>query len=291
MRDASTMIDLGYRSSELRPERKSVQGLPFTVEHVSTPEGAGYDFAWTGTSAYLALHDIIVKDGVMSGDEVAPIGLLDMRQRMTFLPRGVRVNGWGEPARQGNSFVALYFDEDWLLDELEVAPKDRQLRPAVYFQDRRLSQCLARLGDLARARVKVPKAMGEAFMIMAGAELMRSLAPVASSAAGGLSADQLAAVREFVGANLDADIGVADLAAIVGQSVFHFTRQFMAAAGVTPYRFILEERIGRAKQIMRNKALSLADVAHLSGFHSASHFSKAFANIVGVSARAYRRGL
>lgn len=286
-----TTIDLDYRSSGLRPERTSVQGLPFTVEHISTPEGTGYDFAWTGASAYLALHDIIVKDGVMSGDEVAPIGLLDMRQRMTFLPSGVRVSGWGEPARQGNSFVALYFDEDWLLDELEVAPKDRQLRPAVYFQDRRLSQCLGRLGDLARARVNVPKAMRESLMIMAGAELMRSFTTAASSGEVGLSANQLAAVREFVGANIDVDIGVADLAAIVGQSVFHFIRQFKAASGVTPYRFILEERIGRAKQHMRNKALPLSDVAHLSGFHSASHFSKAFTKIVGVSPRAYRRGL
>ncbi|OQW60466.1 MAG: hypothetical protein A4S17_00820 [Proteobacteria bacterium HN_bin10] len=255
-----------------------------------TPEGPGYDFVWSGASAYLALHDIVVNDGIMAGDDIAPTNLLDMRERLTFLPRGVRVSGWGEPARQGNSFVALYFDQDWLLDQLEVPPKDRDLQPVIYFRDRALTQCLCRLGEFARARTHVSKAMSDSLMIVAGLELMCALARTTSEGAN-LTARQLDAVREFVRANIANDVCVAEMAAIAGQSVFHFTRQFKKATGKSPYKFVLEERTERAKLLLRDTTLPISAVAQLTGFNTASQFSRTFSEIVGLNPRAYRRAL
>ncbi len=280
-----TTIDLKSRASSGDFERNAVRRLPFTIEHIVTPE-AGYDFEWSGSSAYVALHDIVLKDGTMAGD-IAPTSQLDMRHRMTFLPRGVRVSGWGEPTPRANSFTALYFDQDWLLDELEASPKDRDLQPSLYFRNKHLLHCLNRLGDLARARTPAPKIMTDSLAVMAGVELMRSRAATSLGGAG-LTPLQVDAVRDFVIAHITDDVSVADLAAVVGQSVFHFTRQFKKTTGASPYRFLLEARVEHAKQIMRGNTLPLSEIAQMAGFSSASHFSKIFSEIVGITPRAFR---
>ena len=85
------------------------------------------------------------------------------------------------------------------------------------------------------------------------------------------------------------DISVADLAALAGLSVFHFTRKFKTTTGVAPYRYVLEARAERAKTLIQSSAMPLATVAQLTGFSSPSHFSRSFAEIVGVSPGAFRR--
>jgi|JI10StandDraft_1071094.scaffolds.fasta_scaffold461668_2 AraC family transcriptional regulator len=264
-----------------------VKRLPFAIEHNLTPDGDGYEFEWTGASAYLALHDIVLTDGRMAGDDIAPLSMLDIRGRMTFLPRGVQVSGWSEPARRGNSFTVLYFDQDWLLDELEVAPKHRSLQSALHFQDKSLLQSMTKLGQLARARTPAPAILADSLAIMAGAELMRSLA-AKSDPQGGLSRTQLDAVRDFVHAHLLEDISLGDLAVVAGLSVFHFARRFKAATGVAPYRFVLDARLERARILMLDQALPLSVVAQRSGFSSASQFSKCFTSAFGISPRAFR---
>jgi AraC family transcriptional regulator len=283
---AETTITLQARGPA-RSDCARIKHLPFTIEHIFTPEGTGCEFEWDGASSYLALHDVMLADGRMLGDDVAPITMLDMRRRMTFLPRGVRVSGWCEPARLGNSFTVLYFDQDWLLDELEVAPKNRQLHPKIYFQHKSLQQTMEKLGRLARA-ASAPKIMADSLAIMAGHDLMCSLATMAPRSAG-LTSAQLGAVRDFIHAHLAEDISLSELAAVVGLSAFHFSRQFKRAIGVTPYRHVLEVRTEHAKHLMRDTALPLSEVAQMSGFSSGSQFSKSFADIVGVSPRDFRR--
>lgn len=43
---------------EIEAQRACVRRMPYSVEHVVSSEG-GFDFAWSGASAYLALHDIV----------------------------------------------------------------------------------------------------------------------------------------------------------------------------------------------------------------------------------------
>jgi AraC family transcriptional regulator len=126
----------------------------------------------------------------------------------------------------------------------------------------------------------------DALAIQAGAEL---LGFTANLQRGTLSPRQVDRIRDYVSAHLSEDISVSDLAALVGLSVFHFTRRFQSTLGSSPYRFILESRIERAKEAMRDPSLSLSVVARACGFGSASHFSKAFTNIVGATPSSFRR--
>lgn len=176
----------------------------------------------------------------------------------------------------------------FVMYELETAPKDRNLQPAIYFQNKHLLHCLSRLRDLVRAQTPAPKIMTDSLAVMAGVELMTSQSATGLDGAG-LTPLQVAAVRDFVIAHIADDVSVADLAAVVGQSVFYFTRQFKKTTGASPYRFVLETRVESAKQIMRDNSLPLSEIAQMAGFSSASHFSKIFSEIVGITPRAFRQ--
>lgn len=288
MATGSPTVTVKLHDKARHTDNARIKRLPFTVENVVLPEGVGYDFQWDGATAYLALHDIVLKDGAMAGDGIAEVRDLDLRHKMTFLPRGARVKGWSEPGSRSNSFTALYFDEDWLLDELEVAPNQRTLDPLVYFRSKPLEQSMEQLARLSRARGPTPRLMADSLAFMAGAELMRALASKAP-AASSLTLKQLNSVRDYVNANLVEDISLADLADAIGLSVFHFSRLFKKATGTTPYKYVIEARVERAKELMRDKSTALSVVAQLSGFSSASQFSRSFAEIVGVTPTEYRQ--
>jgi AraC-like DNA-binding protein len=71
-------------------------------------------------------------------------------------------------------------------------------------------------------------------------------------------------------------------------SVSHFSRQFHAAYGETPYSYLMTRRIERAKALLRRGDLSVTEVCHLVGCTSLGSFSSRFTELVGESPSAYR---
>lgn len=100
---------------------------------------------------------------------------------------------------------------------------------------------------------------------------------------------RLRRVFEFIEANLAADIGVADMAAIAAISQFHFSRAFSGASGSSPYAYLTARRIMRAKLLLKDPDLSIAAVAAASGFQTTGQFSRMFKRLTATSPRRYRR--
>jgi AraC family transcriptional regulator len=71
----------------------------------------------------------------------------------------------------------------------------------------------------------------------------------------------------------------------------HFARVFKASFGVTPYRFVMHERIEGAKHMLAGSDLSATEVAMAFGFSSQSHFVKVFRQFTGVTPKQYKVGL
>ena len=67
------------------------------------------------------------------------------------------------------------------------------------------------------------------------------------------------------------------------------TRQFTAYVGVPPYRYLIELRIERARQLLRETELTVTQICHRVGFNSLSHFTTTFRQHTGLSPSAYRR--
>lgn len=283
-----TTLDLRLRDDATgAAEKATILRRPFDIEHVFTPRGAAYDFRWDGSRAYLAWHDILLADGEMSGDAFRTVRTRDLRRRMTFFPGGLQASGWCAQAERANSFAALYFDQDWLFEQMEVPPRDRSLHPMIYFHDRALLATMEKIGRLARARNVAPRLVLDSLALLAGSELLRTLGSTRKEA-GALSRTQLGSARDYVEAHLFEDVSLSDIAAAAGLSTHHFVRAFKQSEGVTPYRYLLERRIERAKQLIDQDAIPIASVGQMVGFKSASHFSRTFAEIAGVSPRAYR---
>ncbi|MBV8884197.1 MAG: helix-turn-helix domain-containing protein [Chroococcidiopsidaceae cyanobacterium CP_BM_RX_35] len=105
---------------------------------------------------------------------------------------------------------------------------------------------------------------------------------------GGLPQHQLLQVLDYINDHLDQDIKLADLAALLDMSQFHFSHLFKQAIGISPYQYLLQQRIERAKQLLKQTDQSIMDIALLCGFNSHSHLSKQFRQLTGVTPRAYR---
>jgi AraC family transcriptional regulator len=98
-------------------------------------------------------------------------------------------------------------------------------------------------------------------------------------------------VVEYIDSNLGREITLTSLAETAGYSRSHFLRMFRSATGQTPYHYVLESRLKRAKELMRLGHLSFIDIAAHTGFSSHAHMSRTFRQLVGVTPSEYRRNL
>jgi AraC family transcriptional regulator len=101
------------------------------------------------------------------------------------------------------------------------------------------------------------------------------------------SARQLVHLENFIEKNLEHSISLAALAREMKLSQWHFTRRFHASHGTSPFAFITERRLARAKALLREPNLSITQIALEVGM-SHSHFSRSFLRHIGVSPREFR---
>jgi len=104
-----------------------------------------------------------------------------------------------------------------------------------------------------------------------------------------LTPAQLSMIDEYIHANLDQKIALADLAACLHLSVPHFERMFRATTLIPPYRYVLELRLEQARVLLERTGLPVAEVAVQCGFSSQSHFTAHFTRYVGVSPARFAR--
>ncbi len=64
---------------------------------------------------------------------------------------------------------------------------------------------------------------------------------------------------------------------------------FKSSTGMTPHRWLLDARIGRAKQLLLDGDLPLAEVALETGFSEQSHLTRVFRSLVGTTPAAWQR--
>jgi AraC family transcriptional regulator len=110
---------------------------------------------------------------------------------------------------------------------------------------------------------------------------------------GGMAPRKLRKAIEFINENLDQEQTVAlpAVAQVVQMSYFHFSRAFKQSTGVSPNVYMTEQRIERAKRLLTETDLPLADIALRTGFASQSHFTTTFRKLVWTTPKAFRERL
>ena len=107
--------------------------------------------------------------------------------------------------------------------------------------------------------------------------------------AGGLAPAQLRRVVDYVSAHLADELALGDLAALAGLSPHHFGDAFKTATGVAPYQYVIERRVERAGELLRDVRQTVAEVAIAVGFSSQSHLTRHFRRITGETPARFRR--
>lgn len=157
--------------------------------------------------------------------------------------------------------------------------------------DPQLSRICQALEYEARMGGESGRAFSDALATALAARLLTvySAAPfLPSQYRGGLPRYALRLAIDYMQAHLDEDVRLSDLASLVHLSSYHFARLFRQSMGVAPHRYLLEQRVERAKALLADRTLTIAGVAAALGFQSQSHFTSVFRRIAGCTPKQYR---
>jgi AraC-like DNA-binding protein len=124
-----------------------------------------------------------------------------------------------------------------------------------------------------------------------GAHLLHTYgaAPPEPARRGGLARWQEQRVKELLAANLDGAVSMGELARVCGMTPSHFSTAFRHSTGVAPTAWLGQLRIAKACELLRHTELSLAELALASGYADQAHFTRCFAQRMGVPPGAWRR--
>lgn len=100
-----------------------------------------------------------------------------------------------------------------------------------------------------------------------------------------LSAKVLAAIQAHVFENLSGKISIDALANIAGMSSSQFRSSFKAQLRKTPYQYVLDTRVSKARGMLATTRLSCSKIAFDCGFSSQSHMTDVFRQRLGKTPR------
>lgn len=229
--------------------------------------------------------------------------------------RNRRLGSKGEPLSRGTGSLCLMPEAhttDWviagpidlfhlyipkpLFDRTVAAALDRDparvsLPERAFFADPLLEQVI-RLAFLAKDWAEPADSLA---LSHAGHLIIAHLAGAYSEAGrdglvakGGLPPRLRRRVEDYIEAHLEEPIRISDLAELAHLSEFHFARMFKAATGEAPHTFLQRRRMERARRLLSDTRMPLAELALACGFASQSHFAACFRRNAGLTPRQYR---
>ena len=93
---------------------------------------------------------------------------------------------------------------------------------------------------------------------------------------------------EFMSDNCGRELSLAEIAGAAYLSEFHFARLFKKITGATPHAYLASLRIERARRLLAESDLPIAEVGAEVGYASQSHFTKIFREATGMTPKAFR---
>ena len=114
---------------------------------------------------------------------------------------------------------------------------------------------------------------------------------IAEKIAGKKSTDSSQVVkkaREYIESHLAEDFGVEEVADYMYLSRSHLSREFKAQMGISIIDYIIQRRMERAKEMVREGKLSADEIAAAVGYADSRYFQRSFKKYTGHSIREYR---
>ncbi|HEV2543594.1 MAG TPA: AraC family transcriptional regulator [Methylobacterium sp.] len=142
---------------------------------------------------------------------------------------------------------------------------------------------LAALGQEAGGHDTAADALLVDSVALAVLRVSGALAPSSPRRNAALTARQARRVRDLVAARIDAPLSLREMAEAAGLSEGYFVRAFKGSFGVTPYQYVLRERVTLAQSLIRSGTVSLGEAAKRAGFPDARRMGRTFRKVIGRS--------
>ncbi|GEM_PF-2759839 len=94
---------------------------------------------------------------------------------------------------------------------------------------------------------------------------------------------------DFIQDNLGEDLRLAAIASACNVSINHLCLMFKQSVGQSVHQFVIEQRLERAKSLLKNSKKPLVDIAQETGFSNQAHFTNSFRKTHGIPPDQYRK--
>lgn len=95
-------------------------------------------------------------------------------------------------------------------------------------------------------------------------------------------------MRDYIDTHICENITLDSLAALIYRSRSQAIRIFKKAYSITPYKYILNEKIETAKTMLSNTNMPIKEIAFTLSFSDEHYFSNMFKKITGIPPKQYR---
>lgn len=221
-------------------------------------------------------HHVRPTDGAQRVLPLRPRDLILVRPRdMHAIVGAVRFYNVAFPATAWRAFVALA--------KLSISCDDDPLPPLITVPDARVERASA---QVLRSFYQAPS---ELDIITFWTEVVRHFdASGAAERPSGIP-DWLTSAVAAMGSEENLRQGVSRMLALAHVSPAHLARTMRRYHNMTPSEFVADLRLRHAAKLLATTTLPIADIAHASGYHSPSYFTRRFHEAHGVTPRQFRR--
>lgn len=104
-----------------------------------------------------------------------------------------------------------------------------------------------------------------------------------------LTNSRLQQAIDYIHAHLDRDLSLVEIAQVINISPTYFASLFKRATGISPHKYVVQQRVEQAKLLLSKTDLTIADIALQVGFSNQSHLTRQFKRFTGVTPKRFAK--
>ena len=171
-------------------------------------------------------------------------------------------------------------------DTIELLPQFATLDPFIYQIGVALKAALTKQSDSSRLYAET---LINSLILHLLENYSTTCVNLRETVTGRLPQRKLQLVVDYIDAYLDRDLSLRELSSVVQMSPQYFSQLFKQTTGTTPYQYVIRCRIERAKYLLQQSKLSIAEIATVVGFVDQSHLHRYFKRLVGVTPKTFQK--